>query len=272
MLIERSVYKYLIFYVINASFILLGAAVAQAGSTTKHSSCFKKAETYYEQIYCEIKAKGQGVSLPSFIDFKKNNEQMQALLLKRKAEALNIPINMPKKKNALPKENKKINASTAEAHLTNCQYLERTIKCRDGVFSIVGNKSNSVLKPAALSDNNKLGIYKFEGDSKDKTQILDYLKKSYTRYIEKMLEIGLAGATMSFTKFYYLFQDLSDQGVDFQQRFETMYNYLKVDKRSLGVTEHIDAIHGLAISHCSRLKDNLFTCDNGTTNRVYVRW
>jgi hypothetical protein len=271
MFVKSHVYKYLTFYAASASFLLFDAAVAQASSTTKYSSCFNQAETYYEQIYCEIKAKGKGVSLPSFVDFKKNNGQMQALLLKRKAEALNIPFTMQKKKSVVSKKNKKVDESTENAYSINCQYLERTIKCHDGVFLITGNKSNSVLQRVALSSKNKLRLYKFTGDRNNKIQVLDYLTKSYTRYIEKMLEIGLAGATMSFTKFYYIFHDLSDQGVNFQQRFETMYAYLKVDKRSLGVAEDVNVIQGLTIAHCSRLKNDLFTCDNGTTNRVYIR-
>ena len=271
MLVKSYVHKYFTFYLVSVSFLLFDAAFAKASSTAKYSACFNQAETYYEQMYCEIKAKGQGASLPSFIDFKKNDEQMQALLLKRKAETLKIPFTMPKKKNETFKKDKKVDASTAKANSTNCEYLELTIKCRDGVFSITGNKSNSLLKPAALSSKNKLGLYKFTGDPTNKTQVLDYLTKSYTLYIGKMLDIGLAGATMSFTKFYYLFQDLSDQGVNFEQRFETMYDYLKVDKRSLGVTEDVNAIQGLTIAHCSRLKIDLYTCDNGTTNRVYVR-
>lgn len=271
MLVKSSLYKYFTFCVVSAPFLVFEVAVAQASSTTKYSACFNQAETYNEQIYCEIKAKGQGASLPSFVDFKKNNEQMQALLLKRKAEALNIPFTMQKKKSVVSKKNKKVDESTEKAYDINCQYLEHTIKCRDGIFSIVGNKSNSVLQRAALSSKNKLGLYKFTGDHNNKIQVLNYLTKSYTRYIEKMLEIGLAGATMSFTKFYHIFQDLSDRGVNFQQRFETMYTYLKVDKRSLGTAEDVNAIQGLTIDHCSRLKNDLFTCDNGTTNRVYIR-
>ncbi len=268
---KKHVHKHFIFYLVSGSFLLFEADEAHARSATKYSVCFNQAETYYEQIYCEIKVKDESVSLPSFIDFKKNDEQMQALLLKRKAEALNIPFTMPKNNNVLPKENIKVDAPTAKADSSGCQYLERTIKCHDSIFSIVGNKSNSELKPAALSGENKLGLDTFTGDRNDKIQVLDYLSKSYTRYIEKMLEIGLAGATMSFTKFYYIFQDLSHQGVDFQQRFETMYAYLKADKRSLGVTEAIKPIQDLTIAQCIRLNNNLFTCDNGTANRVYMR-
>tara|TARA_R110001592_G_scaffold52511_8_gene160708 strand:- start:25521 stop:25838 length:318 start_codon:yes stop_codon:yes gene_type:complete len=104
MLVKSRGYKYFTFYVVSAYFLLFEAVVTQASSTTKYSACFNQAETYYEQIYCEIKAKGQGVSLPSFVDFRKNNEQMQALLLKRKAEALNIPFTMQQKKSVVSKK------------------------------------------------------------------------------------------------------------------------------------------------------------------------
>jgi len=271
MLLKSRTYKSFTFYVLGVSFLLFDLAAVQASPTTKNSACFNQAETYYEQVYCEIEAKGQGGSLPSFIDFKKNNEQMQALLLKRKAEALNIPFTMQKEKSVDSRNIEKVDEPTEMARSTNCEYLERTINCRDGDFSIIGNKRNSVLQREALSSENKLGLDEFTGDRHNKDQVIDYLTKSYTRYIEKMLAIGLAGETMSFTKFYYIFQDLSDKGVNFQQRFETMYAHLKVDKRSSGVAENVNAIQGLTIAHCNRLKNDLFTCDNGTTNRVYIR-
>lgn len=47
--------------------------------------CFALAETYYEQVYCQLQAKAQTKNLPPFNQFKKNNEQVQASLLKRPA-------------------------------------------------------------------------------------------------------------------------------------------------------------------------------------------
>ena len=41
--------------------------------------CFTYAENYYEQIYCEVQASGQGKDLPGFYDFRRNDEMMQAL-------------------------------------------------------------------------------------------------------------------------------------------------------------------------------------------------
>ena len=59
------------------------------------TSCFAFAETYYEQVYCEIRQKSPETVLPAFLDFKNNDARMQAMLLKRKAEALGIPLKIP---------------------------------------------------------------------------------------------------------------------------------------------------------------------------------
>ena len=60
------------------------------------ASCFSQAETYYEQVYCEVKGSGRGRSLPAFFEFKNNNQITQALLLKREAAAIGVVIKIPK--------------------------------------------------------------------------------------------------------------------------------------------------------------------------------
>lgn len=265
---EKVSPKYALYVFAVLALGLGGPASAKANTSLKFSACFNQAVTYYEQIYCEIKVKGVGESLPSFSDFKKNDLQMQALLLKRKAEALKIPFKMSVKKPA--KQALKSQLKYEAISSSQCEYQGVTIKCSDGMFSLIGNQRNSKLKPDALGDSNKIALETFSGNLGDSESLLVYLTKSYARYVEKMLDIGLGGATMSFTKFYYLFKDLSEQGVDFPARFETMFRYLKLDKKSLAVSEHIDVIEGLSIKHCNRLKKDLFTCDNRTSNRVYV--
>ncbi|HEY0891459.1 MAG TPA: hypothetical protein VGE32_00300, partial [Cellvibrio sp.] len=54
--------------------------------------CFALAETYYEQVYCQLQAKAQTKGLPPFNQFKKNNETVQASLLKRPAERNGIKL------------------------------------------------------------------------------------------------------------------------------------------------------------------------------------
>ena len=59
--------------------------------------CFAHAESYYEQVFCQVKAAGKGRDLPQFYEFKKNNETTQALLLKRVAQQIGITLKMPGK-------------------------------------------------------------------------------------------------------------------------------------------------------------------------------
>ncbi|MEH6529416.1 MAG: hypothetical protein V7718_05685, partial [Porticoccus sp.] len=62
--------------------------------------CLLLAENYYEQLYCEVKAMGQGRRLPSLLDFRRNNELTQAMLLKRPAAKVGIEVVLPKREAA----------------------------------------------------------------------------------------------------------------------------------------------------------------------------
>jgi len=261
--------------------------------------CFVYAETYYEQIYCEIKARGKGKALPAFVDFKKNNEVTQALLLKRDAVALHISIKMPKRhtskkdpasptsklrQNIAPGNQHKFNSKTnakiksetrqsrsSSSNSTPCSFTGNLITCNALKFYQIGNKTNSSLKQGALERQNKIGLTPFIGKQAQQSKIDRYLYQSYVRYIEKMLEIGLGGVTMSFTKFAYLFNDLLEKKVDFASRFETMYSFLKKDKQQLAVSENITPAKHLTINDCFKLTNRIYICDNRARNYVYVK-
>jgi len=265
--------------------------------------CFVYAETYYEQIYCEIKGKGKGKALPAFVDFKKNDEITQALLLKRDAAALHISIKLPKrhaskkdlaspttkpKQKIAPsnqhtfnsKESSKTNLQTksqtnqslsSSSNSTSCSFMGNLITCNALKFYQIGNKTNSSLKQGALERQNKIGLTPFIGKQAQQSKIDRYLYQSYVRYIEKMLEIGLGGVTMSFTKFAYLFNDLLEKKVDFASRFETMYSFLKKDKQQLAVSEKITPAKHLTIDDCFKLTKHIYICDNRARNYVYVK-
>jgi len=263
------------------------------------SKCFVQAETYYEQIYCEIKEHGKGKALPAFIDFKKNNEITQALLLKRDAAALHIYIKMPRRNSskkelasrttklkqkvapdnqhtsnskASSKTNSQTNQSLSpSSNHTPCSFMGNMITCNTLKFYQIGNKTNSALKHGALNRQNKIGLTPFIGKKVQQTKINSYLYKSYVLYIEKMLEIGLGGVTMSFTKFAYLFNDLLEKKIDFASRFETMYSFLKKDKQLLAVSEKITPPNHLTIDDCFKLTNRIYICDNRTRNYVYVK-
>jgi len=263
------------------------------------SQCFVLAETYYEQIYCEIKEQGKGKALPAFVDFKKNNEITQALLLKRDAAALHIPIIMPKRNtskkdhasrttklkqkfdlrnqhtfnsNASSKTNSQISHSLdPSSNSTPCSFMGNMITCNALKFHQIGNKKNSALKHGVLDRHNKIGLTPFIGKKTQQSKIDSYLYTSYVLYIEKMLEIGLGGVTMSFTKFAYLFNDLLEKKVDFASRFETMYSFLKKDKQQLAVSEKITPSNQLTIDDCFRLTNRIYICDNRVKNYVYIK-
>lgn len=243
-------------------------------------SCFVYAETYYEQVYCEIKQKSPDTVLPSFIDFKKNTPRMQAMLLKRKAESLGIKIKMPaglsKKSGSKKAIGGAVNiaADQPASHaqmITECRLTGALIACRNGRFFLTGNKKNGALPDSALRDENRLKLSNFQGDERDERALRVFLTEQYTRYLEKMLEIGLGGATMSFTKFYLLFEDIEAKGADFSARFETMYQFLKKDKANMFVGEAADPISGLSIDDCARLTDKMFVCDNQRRNSIYLK-
>ena len=263
------------------------------------SKCFLKAETYYEQIYCEIKEKGKGKALPAFVDFKKNNVITQVLLLKRDAAALNIFIKMPKrstskkditsrttknKLNIAPNIQQPLNSKTSSttnllesqslntsSNSSACSFSGDMITCNALNFHLIGNKKNSALKRGVLNLQNKIGLMPFISKKTQQSKIDRYLYKSYVIYIEKMIEIGLGGVTMSFTKFAYLFNDLLEKNVDFASRFETMYDFLKKDKQQLAVSEKITPANHLTIADCFKLTNRIYICDNRTRNYVYVK-
>ena len=84
-----------------------------------------------------------------------------------------------------------------------------------------------------------------------------------------MLEIGLGGSTFSYAKFVFLFNDVTAKGIDFSQRFETMFRFLKQDKQNIAVSEALPSSVLFSREHCDRLDDNLVVCDGGRKNYLY---
>ena len=236
------------------------------------SSCFELAETYYENKYCEVKQKSPGATLPAFGDFRKNAPRMQAMLLKRKAEAAGIDLQMPgAAKKKLPLKKSLLDTSVSSPVVHSCELKQALITCSDGQFVLTGNKRNSNISRTALQSSNRLTLNNYDGDLNDRQEVIAFLTVQYTRYLEKMLTLGLGGVTMSFTKFHTLFWEIENKGADFSKRFETMYEYLKKDKSAIGVSERASSIAGITIDACARLTSNMFTCDNNTTNSIYLK-
>ncbi len=263
-------------------------------ATGAENFCMSAAETYYQQLYCEVKERGAGGGLPSFADFKKNDPMVQALLLKRPARKLGIRVAVPKKRQkqsiaAITSKPKRIDAPPKGAPAGNkaapetrspvesietqsdCTLTQRAIRCGSDQYLLVGNQRNDKLANGALSAENKMALPLYRASLSDGVALNRYLLKAYRRYIEKMLEIGLGGVTMSYGKFTHLYRDLASKGVNFTRRFETMYEFLKKDKRSLAVSERLRLNKGMSISDCGDVSDSLIVCSKSGRNYVYRR-
>ncbi len=241
--------------------------------------CLLLAENYYEQLYCEIKAMGQGRRLPSFLDFRRNNELTQAMLLKRPAAKVGVEVVLPKREIAPSRETvpKITQAQTMPVNrevdgggkLRQCLFYEKNIQCDGDNYHLVGNQANSKLIQGALASTNKMEIPDYMGLLSDQQALSQYLTRAYRQYIGKMLEIGLGGSTFSYAKFDFLFHDVTAKGIDFSQRFETMFRFLKQDKQNIAVSEALPDRVSLVRERCDRLDDSLVVCNGGRKNYLY---
>ena len=242
------------------------------------NSCFVDAETYYEQVYCEVKNNGKGRSLPSFFDFKKNNEMTQALLLKRDAQSLGLDFKMPARKSDSIRKERNTHASLASnsnsnvsLNVSSCSLASRQIQCGKTRFRLMDNRKNKDLPAHALSANNRLEISDYADDKNDANAYERHLVDSYLQYLERMQSIGLAGETMPYGRFYFLFSDLEEKGVDARARFAQMFEYLKQDKSRNAVNLRVEPPAALSLSDCSKVNPALFVCDHRGRNYLFAR-
>lgn len=251
--------------------------------------CFALAETYYEQVYCQLQARAQTKGLPPFNQFKKNNEVVQASLLKRPAErngiklpALARKVQPPiatifpakitnKPQVSVPKtvvnepDATPLRSILAESkNSIGCEFFAKQIRCANQVFKLIGNKANHRLVNSALSIDNKMDLPRYQGGV-----LSHYLALAYTQYIGKMCDIGLCGVTMTYGKFAYLYQDLQSNGLDFPQRFEIMFGFLKKDKANMGVSEVSNIPNGLSLQDCTQLTAVRYVCDYQGRNYIF---
>lgn len=265
--------------------------------------------TELEKIYCQVKAKGKGDELPEYQAFRRNTAQTQALLLKRPARKLGIELpdsasnkpsalaNTPviqsqepeipatvstKTKSVTPQETyasvaalperKKPEAqkpSTGNYLLDNCTLDEEVIICGTRHYELQTNVVNKHLESGALGADNKLILPARQGSDFADASDHDYLSQTYVTYIEKMITIGLADATMSFTKYVATWEDASANGSDFAQRFTQMYELLKQERQSNAVRSRYNNNFPDSIKQCMGLGSNLIVCDNVMQNWIY---
>ncbi len=272
-------------------YFLFGMALL-AGQSSAQSFCFASASSYYEQVYCELQARGEAKTLPPFFQFKRNDATTQALLLRRPAGRIGIELPMPKStaKKITPKstpqperklpvlvEQKPQPQATTSPPISpktlassTCELNGETMHCGNQQFTLIGNRRNQRLAQGVLDVENKMALSVYSGSASDQTAIDAYLARAYRQYIEKMHEIGLGGVTMTYGKFYFLFFDLQEKGLDFSQRFETMYGFLKKDKATMGVSETLTPDSQLETKDCDPLAEHMWVCSRSGRNYLYL--
>lgn len=260
--------------------LLLASGLATAASCPQPG-------TDYERVYCEIVARGEGGSLPSFDDFRRNTPQVQALLLKRQASRLGIELPAPGHSEPVAAEASTREPATQErpvasetvtqpapapvaVGLEGCALQGPVIRCPHRRYALANNLPNRALAEGVLADSNTLGLPVFNGDASNDTALRQYLASAYDHYILKMLDIGLGGATMSFSEFYHNYQRHRASGVDYAQRMEQTFQLLKHDKRTRAVPARLtDRLPG-SLEHCSGIGARVVVCDDVGTNWVFV--
>ena len=156
-------------------------------------------------------------------------------------------------------EQTKVNAKSA----SGCEMQSKSIICGSNQYNLLGNKGNNRLASGVLNESYKMDLPAADGQS-----TASYLTVAYEQYIQKMCDIGLAGVTMTFARFSYIYQDLKEKGISFTQRFELMYKFLKKDKATMWISEKLPA-NQLSISDCGLLSNKYYICANNNQNYIF---
>lgn len=249
------------------------------------TACPLQPQTAYEQVYCQVVAKGGGNRLPSFDDFRRNSPQVQALLLKRHAAryGIDMPASSPESPRARPQqvpvsdpspapaaESEPVPSQSPAFAFQDCRLEGELIACPRQRYRLAVNLPNSTLADGVLDDANRLGLEAYQGDANNETELRRYLSQAYDRYIRKMLDIGLGGATMSFTQFYHGYQRHQASGVDYPQRLEATFQLLKRDKQTRAVPARLTDELPSSLAQCEGSGADIIVCDDVGTNWVFV--
>ena len=289
---QRTIINTLIFYT-----TLAYISVANADSFTE---CENLATTEYEKIYCQIKAQGRGTSLPQFGDFQKNNVSMQYLLLKKDARSLGIDLpkstkvkqQLPPKtlvKKPEPKHSSAKIVSTPKPHTPSnrhgktariktpstgnsslgdtCHLASDVLTCNSEIFKLVTNSQTT-------SSRKHVEFSNFPNETQDKYRDVSskiYLSDAYNFYIDQMIKIGLGDSTMSYTKFFLVYQDAKKQRHDFSARFEKMFSVLLSETQAMGIKKRYNNNFPSSIESCMKLNSTIIVCDNVVQNWVYKK-
>jgi hypothetical protein len=268
----------------NTFFRIAGACLLLVLSSPAFSrGCQPTPGQYYEEIYCKLHARGKTVGLPNIFEFRQNDPETQAALLKRPAEKAGIKLKPPvvkqsketvvTKKPAVskPVTPEKSSVQVAYSNPQDCAVSDTSLTCNNIRYSLVTNKKNTSINLVNLTDSHKLRLPSPPAGFKTETERNNYLADAYNRYISGMIEIGLGGSTMTYTSFVYFYETLQEKKIDFSGRFEKMYQHLKQDKLALQVDTNQTVPENFSTRYCSSVSNSLLSCEFDKTNYVFAR-
>lgn len=266
--------------------VILSTSVIAPRSQAQ-GECLSFARTDFERLYCQLNTQSPGSVPGTLQEFRNNPPATQRLLLRRPAERMGLqlpstpappsaappskpatpakssaPKSMTKTKPDLPMREAESETRTGLGH---CRLQGATIRCNRQTYKLLPNLNNNHLSSGVLDADNRLAL----GDAPTKGSAEDWLQGSYVEYLEAMVAIGLAGETLSYTKFHHLYQEADAAGVSFMQRMADMYEYLKKDKRALAVRAgHANGLPA-SLTECYPLNQRYIVCDNVSVNWIY---
>lgn len=260
--------------------VLLAISLASTtGYAQKSLSCFLMATTIYEQTYCEIIARGEGKQLPHFGEFKKNPPSVQFSLLKRPAEKLRIPLVASGGKQDHPKplpappavvadiSHQQTVTSPVIAHNSPvCEADAETLRCEGHVYYFVYNKANRDLPLGILDQAIDRQLFEPLTGGLSTSMVSTY----YTHYLQTMNSIGLAGETLTWTKFNYLYQDATQQGLHFGHRLLAMFGFLQRDKATINVGLRKPDLTHVIFEQCLSFDQHWAACELAGRNYLYL--
>lgn len=244
--------------------------------------CLTMAKTPLEELFCQVQAADAQALRVTLGEFRRNPEATQRLLLRRPAQRLGLALPEPASSpNDRPATQEPPASVTAEpvieapveprtSPLAGCHLQSQSLVCDDRRFELLGNQANSALPEGAL-DYTELLLPPLPAGTMTEQQRSRYLGRAYGEYIRQMAAIGLAGATMSYTRFYHTFEQSRTQEVNFAQRMGQMFEFLRQDKRRLGVQAHYTQERPQSIDQCMALDAQWVVCDDVANNWVFRR-
>lgn len=251
-------------------------------------SCTEQAKTALEQVLCQIKTKDPNSTLPSLKEFRRNPALTQSLLLKRPAERLGIELpelepsttrqRSSRRSEPSPRAPQQVDimrpeksapASEPKPRALSCRLKGELYICGADIYRLQRNVANTRLPENALTQTQ---IKLPAAQTRSNSQLRDhYIVNAYRAYIEAMLAIGLAEVTLSFTKFNHLYDDAQQRQIDFSERLETMFEYLKKDKRTMAAGGRAKGHLPQNAAQCERLSSRLVVCDDVVNNWIYAK-